>query len=81
MNFFEIRWYNSGYTIRLYCFILRWNKQQNYSEISFSRVNLQEFRQHGGMTYKEIKLARKQREEAAALKRLEYTDSTQDLAP
>lgn len=66
----EIRFYRTGWVIRVAALLLRWNSQDNYKALSIEWLT-KDFLTAGGMTYKEYKLARKQAKEAAQLKRKE----------
>lgn len=56
----EIRFYSKGWVIRFYRFQLRWNHQDNYAGIMFEWLQPTYFA-HGGMTWKEFVIVRKQR--------------------
>lgn len=61
----ELRFYVGGFIFRVFTFAIRWNKQDNYTAISLEHLKNMSF--VGGMTWKELRLAKKQAREAKHL--------------
>lgn len=68
----ELRFYSTGWVLRLWVFCIRWNRQDQYWAFSFERVR-QGFRNAGGMTLRQFYYARKQAREARATRDKEST--------
>lgn len=65
MIYTEARFYKTGWSFRVGVFNLRYNKQQNYTELTLGRVK-PGYLSSGGLTWREFRLARKQAAAAVA---------------
>jgi hypothetical protein len=62
---FEVRFYLTGWVIRVGVLLLKWNRQENYKALSVEWVTAS-YGLYGGMTWREFRLARKQQSAARA---------------
>lgn len=74
---FEVRFYTTGWAIRIALLQFRWNKQDNYKGFSIEWVK-SSYLSSGGLTWKEFRLAKRQQVEAAALARAAAEERQRD---
>jgi hypothetical protein len=67
---FEARFFTTGWAFRIGLLQLRWNRQENYKALSLEWVK-SAYELHGGLTWREFRLARKQQQDAALAARAE----------
>lgn len=56
----DFRFFKNGWRFGVGPFFIRWNRQDTYCEFCCGRVTKTEFRQIGGMTWREWHLAKAQ---------------------